>query len=109
MKAFSGGPEDLLKFLMALEGASDGCVVDGCVCGGKHKVAKEVKMDPTDIAMHQMLLSRNQAIKKEADRARSKLIADSERAWADIKDKYNLHGYGSLHINAEKGVIEVLE
>lgn len=118
MKFFSGGPDDLKRLLeglaeqMGAGGGREKCDGEGgvdCPCGKTHKAIRRVKMDEEDIKRYKSLCSRSDALNNGYRRAMSKMESDANRNWADLKDKYGLHGISSLHINDETFEIEVLE
>lgn len=114
MEFYGGRPEDLLRLLAGLSGKG-GAGDDGshqgvdCPCGQRHGVKKSIKMDPADLATYSELMARKDALNNGFKRAQSKIESDAARQWGNLKDKYNLHGEEWLHIDGEKGMLEVLD
>lgn len=75
----------------------------------KKKKLKTIKMDGADIAAHAELNARADAMEKDYQRLKSKLMCAADQNWARLKDKYDLHGDYSMHINGDEGTLEVYE
>lgn len=80
------GPEDLLEILKNLKKAIDEDVVGGL------EETPVATITPEEEARFAELDSRLEAVKADIERVKSKLLADRNRLWADLMDKYNLHG-----------------
>lgn len=80
----------------------------GIVHGGKNKKML-LKLTPEENSRFIELEARFDAMITEKQRVISKLRCDSNRLWADLKDKYKIHGKNLEYDEKEMALFETIE
>lgn len=77
--------------------------------GHEHKRLRvAAKLTPEEVVRFTTLTARAAAMDKEIRRMNGKLDAERDRLWADLQDKYNLHGT-NLSFDEKEGTLYELD
>lgn len=89
-----GSPQDAMKFLKKKFGSDE----------VKWEESAVATLSPEEQASWAANSARREAFMAEANRVVCELKCDRDRWWANVRDKYKLHGMG-LHHNTETGTL----